>query len=266
MAFELSPAYKTHLFFPEFDGLIENHERFLCVRTPSNNDFMWGNFLLFESPPKKTDLQEWKKIYSTLFPHNTWFMTFGWNRGEVDPGTQSQLLSEKFLIETDTVLIMDNSELPTKFNSGVTLQVVSTKSAWDFVTHQHIEFLCSGAHRSEQIKFEQSRFSTYQKMSEAGFGYWFVALLDGIPAGDMGIFFNGSVARFQEVLTYPFARRNGVCRSLCHLAAKYVRENHPINQFVTITDEAHARSAYLDIGFKVDGTTQGMRWYDPSFR
>src|SRR5688572_9439914 len=46
-----SLCFKTDLFVAAFDGEVEDRGDFLVVRTPTNPDFWWGNFLLLREPP-----------------------------------------------------------------------------------------------------------------------------------------------------------------------------------------------------------------------
>jgi hypothetical protein len=47
-----SVGFVTDLFLVAFDGVIEDKGRYVVVRTPSNPDFWWGNFLLYPEAPE----------------------------------------------------------------------------------------------------------------------------------------------------------------------------------------------------------------------
>jgi hypothetical protein len=42
-----SLGYRTDLIFASFDGEITDRGDYLAIRSPTNPDFYWGNFLLF---------------------------------------------------------------------------------------------------------------------------------------------------------------------------------------------------------------------------
>lgn len=266
MTFELSLAYKTALMFPRFEGVVEDHGSRLAVRTPNNPDFMWGNYLLFDRPPEFSDVEVWPRLYESHFGRSPWFMTFGWCNGEVQESVRSGFAAKGFVHESDTVLVMNALVEPKRMHSELTVTPVTDSKTWGLVLDAHIRHLCHGRNREAQIAFEKNRFLTYRRMFEENLGHWFVAWKNGEPVGDMGIFVRDSEARFQEVITYPAYRRSGVCRTLCYHAAKTILGRFGNKTFVTITSEPDARSAYEDIGFKVVGLSQGMRWFDESKR
>ena len=41
-----SVGYRTDLFVCAFDGVVEERDRYVVIRTPSNPSFWWGNYLL----------------------------------------------------------------------------------------------------------------------------------------------------------------------------------------------------------------------------
>ena len=58
-----SLGYRTDLFFPAFDGRIVDRGEYLVIQTPANPTYHWGNFLLFEAPPREGDLERWTQLF-----------------------------------------------------------------------------------------------------------------------------------------------------------------------------------------------------------
>lgn len=58
----------------------------------------------------------------------------------------------------------------------------------------------------------------YRSMAEAKKGHWFGAFLNGKLIGDLGVFFEEHVGRYQSVGTHPDFRRKGVCGNLIYQA------------------------------------------------
>ena len=59
------------------------------------------------------------------------------------------------------------------------------------------------------VEFKKSQMRQYRKMSDAGKGYWFGAYLGGNLVGDLGVFCEAEVGRYQSVGTHPGYRRQG---------------------------------------------------------
>ncbi len=58
--------------------------------------------------------------------------------------------------------------------------------------------------------------ASYRQMFEAGMASWFGAFMDGQLVGDLGVFCEGIVGRYQNVGTHPEYRRQGICFTARH--------------------------------------------------
>ena len=85
-----SLAYRTDLMFPRFDGRVRDGGDYLVVESPSNPGYYWGNFLLFQSPPRAGDAERWPAAFAHELgtaPGIT-HVSLGWGgdeRGEIQP-------------------------------------------------------------------------------------------------------------------------------------------------------------------------------------
>nr|MDP9125835.1 N-acetyltransferase [Pseudomonadota bacterium] len=59
----LSLGWRTDLIFARFDGQVTDCGNHVCVRTPGNPMFWWGNFLLFRQAPQAGDLDRWMALF-----------------------------------------------------------------------------------------------------------------------------------------------------------------------------------------------------------
>ena len=55
----LALGWRTHLIFARFDGEVADRGDHVVVRTPHNPTYWWGNFLLYELPPREGDAASW---------------------------------------------------------------------------------------------------------------------------------------------------------------------------------------------------------------
>jgi predicted GNAT family N-acyltransferase len=87
-------------------------------------------------------------------------------------------------------------------------------------------------------------------MAEHGLGYWFGAFLHGQIVGDLGLYRDRGLGRFQSVETCPHFRRQGVCGRLIYEAAQFGFHHMGLERLVMVADEAyHAAKIYEAVGF-----------------
>jgi predicted GNAT family acetyltransferase len=82
-------------------------------------------------------------------------------------------------------------------------------------------------------------------------GEWYGAFLGGRLVGDLGLFRDGPLARFQDVSTDEAFRRRGVCGTLVHEVARRALESGRAETLVMVADENyHAARVYESVGFR----------------
>lgn len=62
-----SAGIDSDFIFHDFAGVITNHGDCISVRTPTNPDYFFGNFLLFPAPPAAGDLPVWQARFQVGF-------------------------------------------------------------------------------------------------------------------------------------------------------------------------------------------------------
>lgn len=267
-----SLGYRTDLIFPNLDGTIEQRTHYLCIRSPHNPDYMWGNYLLFNAAAGPPDAKLWPELYRQEFPANEKFMTLAWDRAPT-LATHAPLvqdfLAQGFRLEESRVLCLQTAPTPpTKFNPAVEVRILMHDHEWQDALKGHWDYLCPAPYFAAESRFAQYRFEHFRRLQRGGNGLFFGAYLAQQMVGSMGIFWDGTYARFQEVLIYPAQRRQGIARSLCYGAiAQALRAGAP-KAFVTVTDPlGEAYSGYRALGFVDVETQSGLRyarhWYSP---
>lgn len=68
--------------------------------------------------------------------------------------------------------------------------------------------------------FKRKQIAEYRQMTEAGMGNWFGAFIGDTLVGDLGIFFENEIGRYQNVGTHPNYRRKGIYGTLVYEAGK----------------------------------------------
>ncbi|MCA9835327.1 MAG: GNAT family N-acetyltransferase [Trueperaceae bacterium] len=248
-----SLGYQTDLIFPGFEGEVTDCGSYIRVRTPQNPGFWWGNFLLFEGPPKAGDFERWTELFRKEIgqPPATEHMVFAWDISQ-EKAVTHDFLEAGFKLEQSVVMTAESVIKPANYNAQV--QIRSLEKDEDFSELLELEILVDkefGFGGSDHRLFLKRKIDRYRKMIDAGLGKWFAAYLDGKMVSYMGLFWQGRLARYQNVGTHPDYRRQGIAGTLVHYVGNYGLENIGVDYLVMIADQNYfAKDIYASVGFR----------------
>jgi GNAT superfamily N-acetyltransferase len=252
-----SLGFQTDLIFSRFSGEIIDRSEYTVIRTPSNPTFWYGNYVLFPKPPEESDITRWMEISAREFPDSK-HTVFGFDGVKGEMGAARAF--EKLGFDVIETVVMTASEVhaPPKLNTDAEYRPILTQDVWEQVVALRIE--CNDEHEPEGYKlFIRRKMLEYERMSEAGFGNWWGAFLNGKMVSSLGLFLEHGVGRFQSVETHPEYRRLGLCGTLVYTAAKHALEHHKPNVLVMCADpEYHAARIYESVGFKPTETQMAL--------
>ncbi len=261
-----SVGIQTNLIFHRFSGIIETRDAYVVVKTPSRPGFFWGNFIIMPNPPKEEDFQTWTEIFEREIGarHKTGFMTFTWD----DPnGVEGELGSFKdfgFTLSKSVMLTSTSVNRPSKYNESLTIKPLESDEEWSHYADIHFDPEWEYGSPEGQRKFLSDEASHLRKMVEAGMGCRFGAFVENRPIAELGVYWDGIVARFSNVGTHRDFRRLGACSTLVHHASRYVLERSPKITLVMAADpEYHAAKIYESVGFRPTQQLCELEWYDP---
>lgn len=252
---------RTDLMFAKFSGSVTDRGSYILIKTPSNPHYHWGNYLVFDHPPRKGSHQDWTQIFDREFeyysePHH---YVFTW-QGE--GGDFQEFLDAGFTLDTATVLTATKLNPPPHLNQKIEIRKISSDTEWAQVTR--LQVLCSDP-KFMDIQYEQfktTQMNSYRKMSEAGHGFWFGAYIEGELVGDLGIFFDGKLGRYQNVGTHPDRRRQGICGTLVYKAGEIAFKEFGIEHLVMEADvDYHAARIYESVGFQRNEINKALSWW-----
>jgi hypothetical protein len=178
MTSPLSLAWRTDLAFARFDGEVSARGDHLCVRTPANPTWWWGNFLLFDAPPRAGDLVRWTALFEEeierLQPASR-HRAFGVDVRErfVLPPEFAQA---GYTLAESTVLTLDPAQLrprPRAPRVDARLRVLDLPRDAAAVVDKQVAV---DAHRYDldgYREFAQRQMQRYGAMQAAGRGHWF---------------------------------------------------------------------------------------------
>ncbi len=246
-------ALQTDMMFWRHDGVIRDRDGYLVISDPDHPDYYWGNLLVFPHPPRSGDFERWSMAFEREFAAvaAVRHRTFAWDDPSGDLGESEAFSRAGFDVGTDVTLIAQQVVRPRHYDARLSVAPIETEREWQQVYEEQMLVMDEAFSAEERSAFVAQRYAKYRAMIAAGLGTWLGARIDGRIVGDLGLFIDGRVARYQNVVTHPGFRGRGVCRSLVHRAAVWARERVPdLESLVVVADpEERAGRIYQDVGF-----------------
>ena len=240
---------QTDLIFSRFSGEVIDKGDYTVIRTPSNPTFWYGNYVVFPNPPEAQDITRWMEISAREFP-DAKHRVFGFDGVNGEIGAAKDFEALGFDVIKTIVMTASEVHAPPKVNLEAEYRQILTAEDWKQTIQLRIE--CNDEHEPEGYKvFIHRKMLEYQRMTEAGLGFWWGAFLNAEMVSSLGLFVEHGVGRFQSVETHPEYQRRGMCGTLVHTAATHGFETLNARVLVMCADpEYHAARIYESVGFK----------------
>lgn len=259
-----SLGFQTDLYFHRFTGVIIEHNDYIVVKTPSNPTFFWGNLLYFKEPPTKLSFLKWQSIFEEEFRSlNVQHMTLAWDSIEGEEGETSLFIADGFSLEKSSVMIAEKITRPSKINEQINVRPIIVDADWEKVIENQIQ--CRADHFNGDLyrHYILKKIADYRMMINNHRGLWMGAFLGDTLVGDLGLFFENQVGRFQVVETHPDFRRQGVCSTLLYKTSLHAEKEMNLKTLVIVADpDYHAQKIYESVGFKIKEIQIGMCKYN----
>lgn len=197
-------------------------------------------------------MQAWKEIFLKEFSNSpeVKHFTFLWDSPQEGSGDVSEFQKEGFQVDFSVVLTAGKVRPPKRVNAALEIRVLSSDSNWKAATENQILSKSANFKETEFRVFKERQMARYWEMDARGLGHWFGAFLEGKLVGDLGIFKEGTIGRFQSVETHPDFLRQGICGTLVYRSAQFAFEKMGVKNLVMVADENyHAARIYESVGF-----------------
>lgn len=258
----LGLGQKTNLMFSKRMGTVLKRDHYLVIQNEDNPHYHWGNYLLFEKAPQKGDFKNWVSLFKREFPYyqNPSHLLFSWV--EQDKGEFEEFIAQNF--ELDEAKILSASELvkPKKCSEEILIRKISSQSDWNKVIKLQVKCADPKFMNEDYKKFKDIQMGQYRSMSEAGMGYWFGAFVGDELVGDLGIFFDKGIGRYQSVETHPDYRNKGICSNLVYETGLMAMNFFDLKTLVMEADaHYHAAKIYEKLGFAPTEVNYALSWW-----
>ena len=244
------------------DHSAERRDGYWVVHSPGNPNYWWGNFLLFDDAPAVGDRERWEALFAEEFAQrpDVTHRTFAWDRVDGEPGAaEHELVAHGYELEWTSGLIARPEQLAEHPAANPDAEVVALdpdgdEPLWEAVIEVQTATAIEQGREGEleyHLAFLRRRQHGLRQLFRSGRGGWYVALVDGVVAGSLGIVVTDGRARFQAVDTLARFRRRGVARRLVVDAARDACARHGIDHLVIAADpDYHAIGIYEGLGFE----------------
>ncbi len=256
---------RTDLIFSRFSGTVIDRGAYTLIQTPSNPEFHWGNFIVFDRAPNIGTFQEWKSIFDREFPYYSTPHHYSFTWDEDQMGNLSEFLAADFGYEVTRVLVATRRSLnpPRYLRDGLLIRKLTSDQDWS--QSLELQIVCAAPEFSGPAyrTFKKAQNAEYRKMSEAGLGDWWGAFIGERLVGDLGVFFDENLGRYQNVGTHPEFRAQGICQTLVHEVAQRSFSERPDTQSLVIQADANyvASRIYESLGFNHQETLHSVSWW-----
>lgn len=244
-------GFRTEIPLLESSGsVVEDHGTHLVVRTPTNPDYYWGNFLLLPEAPRTADsAHHWIAEHRRAFPEAK-HSTLGIDR--VDGADLSVLADAGMRVDVPVAMTATAVHPPPRPDSTAEVRQLSGDADWE----QVVDLSLAGEEDDPHLtrEFIARKTAANRSLVEGGHGHWWGSFAEGRLVATMGIFRAGEgLARFQSVKTHPDHRGRGLAGTLVHRVSTDAFETLDAHTLVMVADPDYlAIRVYRSVGF-VDG-------------
>jgi GNAT superfamily N-acetyltransferase len=239
----------------------------LCILTPSNPTYWWGNSLRMDAAPVDGDFARWMALFDaciTRMQPESIHHAFAWNGAE--PGAIEDFVAAGFEhFETISLGATSIDEIITPHPT--TQDIVEIDGArWDSLT----DLLVATRHPVHSDAgyriYLKPRIAGWRGLEQSGQGRWFCIEEGGAVVAALGVFAERErgpdgrrIGRFQHVVTHPDHRRLGYAGSLVAHAGRYAFQRLDVDD-LRISADANdvARRVYESCGFVIRSKQNGL--------
>ncbi|NNF05463.1 MAG: GNAT family N-acetyltransferase [Candidatus Eisenbacteria bacterium] len=242
---------RTELIFHRFDGVVTDRGDHMVIEAPANPSFYWGNLLYFPAPPTENDVERWPSMFRAAFEGRgrVQHMAFAWDTRDGSVGAAEQFVPLGYTVERSVVLTTDSVRRPEKCAEDVIVRRLESDEDFEQAIGNQLENAPPGCDATAYEQFTRLQFVRWRRMSAAGLGGWWGAFVDDRLVGELGVYQENGLGRFQSVATHPDFRRRGVCGRLVYEVSSRTLADGSDTLVIVADVDFHAAKIYESVGF-----------------
>lgn len=244
---------RTELIFWRRSGHVADRGDYLRVETPSNPTYYGGNLLVFASAPEGGDARRWPELFAREFAHQpaVRHIMFGYDVRDDRLGAVEPFLQAGYVMENDVTLVAEEVRVPPRLNGEIEIRRIGTDAEWEAMLELQVRCRYERFELEPYRAFKRQKIKDQRALINAGVGAWYGAFIGTRAVGNLGLFDDGRIARFQEVGTDPDFRRRGICATLVYEVSRRALAGRSVSKLVMAADENyHAARIYESVGFE----------------
>jgi GNAT superfamily N-acetyltransferase len=265
-----SLALKTELALANTRGRVVDRDDYLVVETPDNPGYYDGNVLVLPAPPQVGEVTYWTRRFNEELGKNPAIRHVGlwWDGTTGDAGAADELRAAGFKILTSQVMTAERAPAATHASDGrgiyapasTTLRVLT---ADEVLATADVAYTIGDRHDDVYRLFLDRRASWHRELVLHDLAtFWGVFAGDALIAS-LGLVWQGTIARYQDVQTLPAHRGRGHATALLH-ASKRTAFARGCERLVIIAEpDSEGARLYERAGFRTVERTASARRVGP---
>ena len=258
-----SYALRTSLIMDKFFATVTENSDYIVIKTPQRPDYFWGNYIIMKSPPTHGDFEDWISIFELEIGtrNELGYVAIGIDTIDGDDCVVEEFKENGFDIQVSKILLAENIIKPRKFNDLIEVRPYSSEEDWANYLEIHFTPNWNYGTEAEQKEFLKDEMESFRRFVKSENAQRYGAFLNGEMIAELGVFWEGNVARFNNVATHSDHRRKGACSSLVYHVSKMMLDRSEITTLVMEADEDyHAARIYEEVGFEPTQRLISLEW------
>lgn len=250
-----SLEFATDLMVQDGQTEIQRFDDRFVQRTPEEPNFWFGNRVVFYDPPKSSgDLID--QFHADL--PDAKHICISWDVPNLSLQSVKDVFAPTTLrIEEADVLALRQDLKRVDVPEGISIRPLHSASDWrQSEAIGRADLLKDNVPEAGIDSFLKNKSAARQSQISKGLGQWFGAFDGDTLAGDMGIFHNERLIRYQSVQTHEAYRRRGICSALLCASLDWAQGRALNAQPVIVAQaDSDAGRLYRRAGFELAETT-----------
>ena len=250
-----SLEFATDLMVQDGQTEIQIFDDRFVQRTPKEPNFWFGNRVVFFEPPKSAD-----KLIAQFHADipEAKHICISWDIPNLSIQSVKDVFESTGLrLEQGDVLALRRELKRADVPEGINIRPMISASDWQqSEAIGRADLLKNGAPEAGLDTFLKNKTTARQEQIAKGLGQWFGAFDGDTLAGDMGIFNDDQLIRYQSVQTHEAYRRRGICSALLCVCLDWAKSRAPEALPVIVANaDTDAGRLYRRAGFALAETT-----------